>query len=181
MDTDPQAVSDLFIAEARKHFAASVEGIRHCLRQLDDQQIWWRPQSSQNSIANLILHLCGNLRQRVLSLIGGEPDVRNRELEFTERDRIARDELLRRFNEVAAAVDTTLAGLQPTRLLEMQRFQGGGQQVEESLLGGLLRTLTHMGGHAQEIVCLTRMQVRDKYEFRGAPPPREMLDTQDRG
>jgi hypothetical protein len=45
----------------RKVFVASlsrsVEKIKHCLDQLDEEQLWWRPHESMNSIANLILHL----------------------------------------------------------------------------------------------------------------------------
>jgi hypothetical protein len=180
MDTDKATSGELFIEEYRRHLAASLETVRHCLRQLNDQQLWWRPQRSQNSIANLTLHLCGNLRQRILSLVGGEPDVRNRGLEFTERGPIPQPELLRRLDDIAGAVDATLVGLPPARLSEQQLFRGAAAPIEESLLGGLLRTLAHLGGHAQEIVCLTRMQLKEAYTFRGAPPPPEMLDTRDR-
>ena len=38
-----------------------LDKIKHCLGQIDDEQLWWRPHESQNSIANILLHLCGNL------------------------------------------------------------------------------------------------------------------------
>ena len=41
------------------------EKIVHCLNQLSDDQINWRPFEQQNTLANIILHLCGNLRQWV--------------------------------------------------------------------------------------------------------------------
>ena len=41
---------------------SSMKKIRNCLAQIDDEQVWWRPQASMNSIGNLMLHLAGNLR-----------------------------------------------------------------------------------------------------------------------
>ena len=72
----------------RQELASSVGLIRHCLGQLDDRQVWWRPREEMNSIGNLLLHLTGNLTQRFPSDIGGEPDRRNRSAEFTERESI---------------------------------------------------------------------------------------------
>jgi hypothetical protein len=48
---------------AADELADALTKIKHCLDQLSDEQVWWRPKSSLNSIGNLILHLCGNLRQ----------------------------------------------------------------------------------------------------------------------
>ena len=66
--------------------------IQHCLTQLDDTQIWWRPHQNMNSAGNLVLHLTGNLGKRFLSDIAGEPFHRDRFGEFTERRMIPRDE-----------------------------------------------------------------------------------------
>ncbi|HEX5111880.1 MAG TPA: DUF1572 family protein, partial [Saprospiraceae bacterium] len=34
-----------------------------CLDKITNEQIWWRPNETSNSIGNLVLHLCGNVRQ----------------------------------------------------------------------------------------------------------------------
>ena len=61
---------------------ASLLKIDHCLGQLNDEQIWWRPGEGQNSIGNLLLHMCGNLRQwAIVPLTDGE-DQRDRAAEF---------------------------------------------------------------------------------------------------
>lgn len=86
----PSVLGTDFVSEARLQLAACAGTIRHCLAQLDDGQIWWRPRAEMNSIGNLILHLAGNLRQRYLSDIGGEPFDRDRFGEFTERRPIPR-------------------------------------------------------------------------------------------
>ena len=50
-------------AQAALEMDNALMRIKHCLNQLSDEQIWWRAAPSLNSIGNLILHLCGNVRQ----------------------------------------------------------------------------------------------------------------------
>src|SRR5262245_13896088 len=52
---------------------------------LDDEQIWRRPNESSNSVGNLLLHLSGNLRQWIVSGVGGADDTRDRASEFAAR------------------------------------------------------------------------------------------------
>ncbi len=56
-------------AAAAHKLDSALERIQHCLGQLTDGQVWHRSQPGLNSIGNLILHLCGNLRHL-------EPDFR---------------------------------------------------------------------------------------------------------
>ena len=67
------SVGTNFLSDAREQLDDFGGTINHCLMQLDDSQIWWRPQANLNSVGNLVLHLAGNMRQRILSDIGGEP------------------------------------------------------------------------------------------------------------
>ena len=53
--------------------------------------------------------------------IGGEPDMRNRFGEFTERRAIPKSELLRRFEDSAKRADEILAGYNSARM--QRRFQ----------------------------------------------------------
>ena len=70
--------------EAGRELEAAFGRIKHCLRQLSEEQVWWRPSPALNSIGNLILHLCGNLRQWIVAGLGGAADHRNRPSEFAE-------------------------------------------------------------------------------------------------
>jgi hypothetical protein len=167
------ALGEDFVLEARQQLDASVGLIRHCLDQLDDEQVWWRPREGMNSIGYLLLHLAGNLRQRFGSVIGGEPDDRDRIAEFTERGPVPKGELLRRFGEAAQQADAILSGLTAERLLETSRYEILTGPAEKSVLGVVLQTLAHFNGHAQEILHLTRTQLGEAYAFRqpaGVPP-----------
>jgi Protein of unknown function (DUF1572) len=85
---------------ASQELTKALDRINHCLGQLSDEQIWRRKTESMNSIGNLILHLCGNLRQWIVSGIGGEKDTWERSKEFSERGPIPKSELLRRLESV---------------------------------------------------------------------------------
>jgi hypothetical protein len=170
---DETSLGDQFVTEARQQLDASVGLIRHCLDQLDDSQVWWRPRQDMNSVGNLLLHLAGNLKQRFGSVIGGEPDVRDRFGEFTERQSIPKDDLLLRFEDAARRSDEILAALTPRRLSETCRYELLAGMTEKTVLAVVIQTLTHLSGHAQEILHLTRIQLGDSYNFRqpsGVPP-----------
>jgi Protein of unknown function (DUF1572) len=127
-----------------------------------------------NSIGNVLLHLCGNVRQWIISGIRRTPDVRNRPQEFAERQTIAKAELLRRLQEVVAEADAALAGVSAAQLLEPRRIQG----FDETVLTAIFDSVAHFNGHTQEIIYMTRLQLGDAYEFawqpatpeQGAPP-----------
>jgi hypothetical protein len=159
------SIGHAYIAAGRRRFAACVDRIKHCLAQLNDDQIWWRPRGDMNSIANVILHLCGNLRQWIIHGVGGAPDVRKRPQEFSERGPIAKDKLIQRLEEVAAEVDHALAGVTDEKLLKIRRIQG----FEETVLSAIFETLAHFNGHTQEIIYITRLQLGDAYRFAWVP------------
>src|SRR5262249_9599707 len=87
-------------AAAAHELDSALNRIKHWLGQLNDGQVWQRSQPSLNSIGNLILHLCGNLRQWVVAGLGGALYVRNRLAEFAERVPVTKVELVRSLEAV---------------------------------------------------------------------------------
>lgn len=165
MTAPNEGVAREYLAQARAELALCHRKIRHCVEQLNDEQIWWRAGEEFNSVANLLLHLSGNIGQRILSLVGGHEYHRNRDQEFAERGPIAKADLLARFDDVMERTDAVLATLPPERLLETRRYRMLKGEVEGTLLKLILQTLAHLGGHTQEIVALARLQLRDQYRF----------------
>jgi Protein of unknown function (DUF1572) len=162
-----------FLSEGRQQLAACAGTIRHCATQLDDGQIWWRPRPEMNSIGNLVLHLAANLRQRFLSDIAGEPFERDRFGEFTERRPIPRDELLQSFAEIVGQVDALLARMPATWLGDYRQSMVTAGTIDQTVQGLIIRTLMHLAGHTQEIVCMARLQLGEQYVFQapsGVPP-----------
>ena len=151
--------------ETDRRLEASVGKIRHCVDQLSDEQLWWRPAESMNSIGNLVLHLAGNLRQWIVSGVGGETDTRERGGEFAERGPISRDELLGLLDRTVDASREALNGITADGLLRPLRIQG----FRLTALGAIFDSIPHFGGHTQEIVNLTRKQMGDDYQFEWTP------------
>src|SRR5262245_62514857 len=106
--------------EAAEELGKALARITHCLDQLTDEQVWWRPSESMNSSANLLLHLCGNLGQWVVAGLGGTPDVRDRPHEFAERSLIPKAELLGRLRAAVAESQRVLRGLSAAELLRVR-------------------------------------------------------------
>jgi len=78
-----------FLLQARLHLNDDyMPKIAKCLEVLSEQDVWWRAHETNNSVGNLLLHLAGNVRQWIVSGIGGQPDKRQRSLEFSERKAI---------------------------------------------------------------------------------------------
>jgi hypothetical protein len=104
----------LFISSARHTLTEGLHKIEHCVGQLTDEQFWWRPEACKNpemnSIANLLLHLSGNIRQWLVSGVGGAKDIRNRPLEFSDRSNRPKSEILLQFQSTIKEADAALAG-----------------------------------------------------------------------
>jgi hypothetical protein len=158
-------VGQAYTAEGRRRLVACHERIKHCLGQLDDAQVWWRPRETMNSIGNLLLHLCGNVRQWIIGGVRGLPDDRNRPQEFAQRGPLPKEQLLRRLETVVREADEVLATVTDSQLLEPRRIQG----FDETVLSALFDSIAHFNGHTQEIVCITRLQLGEAYRLAWKP------------
>jgi len=139
--------------------------IGHCVDQLTDEQFWWRPHPSMNSIGNLLLHLNGNVQQWIISGVGGEVDKRNRPSEFSERRLIPKGELLDELKKTLSQAKELVLRLTAEQVLQQRRIQG----FEVNGIGAILDCTTHFKGHTPEIISLTRTQLGDNYRFHWQP------------
>jgi len=136
------------IAETKRRlFKDSMPRIRKCLAHLTPEEIWRRPNAEVVSVGNLILHLCGNVRQNIVSGLGGAPDDRVRDREFAEAGPIPAAELLARLDETMADVDRALDRLDPESLLAVRRVQG----FEEDAVSILVHVIEHFSYHVGQI------------------------------
>jgi uncharacterized damage-inducible protein DinB len=127
--------------------------ILNCLDQLDDNQIWWRPNESSNSIGNLILHLCGNVRQWIYTGLGSYADNRNRQSEFDERGPISREELVSKLTATMSMVKPVIENVPVDELLNRRPVQ----TFEETGLTILIHVTEHFSYHTGQIAYITKM------------------------
>lgn len=124
------------------------------LRMLSDEEIWWRANDASNSMGNLVLHLCGNMRQWIISGLGGAEDNRRRDLEFSERGPIARDELIDKIQTTAREASKVVAGLSAMELARKRTIQGFRVTGHEAVM----HVATHVAYHAGQIIYFTKMR-----------------------
>jgi hypothetical protein len=151
--------------EAGNELSHALAKIKHCLNQLNDEQVWWRSRPSLNSIGNLILHLCGNVQQWIVGGLSGVPDDRDRPSEFSERGPIPKSELVRRLDAGVGEAREVLSQLTARQLLETRRIQG----FDVTGLAAIFDSVPHFRGHTQEIISMTRLQLGDGYKFAWTP------------
>ncbi len=147
-------IGQTFIASSRAYFAENyLPKIERCLDLLTDEQIWWRANPQSNSIGNLLLHLSGNVRQWIVCSLGGAPDERDRDSEFSERSIIPRDELLARLKQTLSEADATLAKFDPDKLIERRVIQG----LDVTALEAIFHVVEHFSMHTGQIIMMAKM------------------------
>lgn len=169
MEQTAPSITAAVVAAANQEFSSALGTIEHCVRQLSTEQLWWRPRPEMNSIGNLLCHLAGNLRQWVISGLGGQPDVRNRPAEFAEQGPLPLDEVWGRLTGTVDEVQAVLLSLTPEQFLKTYRIQG----FDVTGWNVVLHVATHFRGHTQEIISLSRQILGIQYQFRFVPATRE--------
>ena len=155
-------VSAAFIAQARELLANDyLPKIERCLEGLSDNDLWWRANEESNSIGNLLLHLCGNARQWIVSGLGGATDQRLRQAEFDERSLIPKVQLLSRLRDTLGEVDAVLAEFDQTRLLNGYRIQQG----DVTALEAIFHVTEHFSMHTGQIILLTKLLAKKDLRF----------------
>ncbi|MEW6731113.1 MAG: DinB family protein [Acidobacteriota bacterium] len=137
--------------------------IARCIERLSEEDIWWRANEESNSIGNLLLHLAGNVRQWIISGIGGADDHRVRQQEFAERTIIPKSELLANLQATLMEADAVLAKVDPASLLEKRTIQG----KEVSIMYAIYHVVEHFSMHTGQIILVTKLRTNRDLEFYG--------------
>lgn len=143
-----------FLAHARRLLSrVYLPRIVRCLRALGPEEIWWRPNPASNSVGNLVLHLEGNVRQWIISGLGGAKDTRHRDREFRERGPIPRRELVARLEATVRLASRVLAGLSANDMARTHAIQ----DFRVSGLEAVFHVAEHFSHHAGQIILITKM------------------------
>lgn len=144
---------DLLIREVKRRlFDESIPRLKLCLNHLSEDQIWHRPNEHSNSVGNLVLHLCGNMRQWILSGLAGQTDIRERDAEFSRTEPIPTAQLLGQLDALATEVNRALDEVQPEDLLsghDVQTFRENGLSI-------LVHVVEHFSYHVGQITYVVK-------------------------
>jgi uncharacterized damage-inducible protein DinB len=141
----------------RQH-AGRIEG---CLGKLTPEQVWARGSENENAIGNLVLHLCGNVRQWIIAGVGGSPDIRQRDGEFAARAGAPVNQLLERLRatvDEAAQVIGRATAEQLAGPLLIQQYKVTG-------LTAIYHVVEHFSGHTGQIIFATKMLTSEDLGF----------------
>jgi len=136
MTTTLDAVAADFLDVSCRRLDMMTECFEACLRKLSYEQVWQRQGAHENAVGNLVLHLCGNARQWVMHGVGGAPDVRVRDAEFSADGGMSGEELIAPAERLA------------------ERITPQGRNV--SVLEAIYQVVGHVQQHVGQIILVTK-------------------------
>jgi len=150
-----------FLNCAAEKLAELYPRIEACLGKLTTGQIWMRGTENQNAVGNLVLHLNGNVRQWILSGVGGQPNARHRDEEFAARGGMEPQALARLLREAVEEALAIIRSLPPERLAEEITVQG----YDGTVLKAIFHVVEHFSGHTAQIIFITKMLTGEDLGF----------------
>jgi uncharacterized damage-inducible protein DinB len=147
-----------YSASKLRELAARIE---ECLGRLSDEQIWARGKENENAMGNLLLHLCGNVNQWIVSSIGGRPDTRDRASEFRARGGASKAELAQRLRSTLEDALGVIGSLTPERLNARHTIQG----YDVSVLEAIYHVVEHFSMHTGQIIFITKLLTTEDLRF----------------
>jgi hypothetical protein len=169
--TDANDVTRAFVEEARATLRRMHGKIVHCLGQLSDEDVNWRPFAGANSIANIVVHLCGNVGQWVVAAVGGGVAERDRPGEFAQSLRATRGELLARLEAMVRQADAAIGGVSGETAVALRTIQG----FETNVVAAVFHAVSHFEGHTHQIIYITRLRLGERYQFKWVPSTPEQV------
>jgi uncharacterized damage-inducible protein DinB len=146
-----------FIEQAISHLQENTPKIEKCLDELDESEIWKRPNGSSNSIGNIIVHLCGNITQYILSSLGNVEDKRDRDKEFSLQGGLNKEELLEKLKSTLDRATLVIQNIDRNDLLRKRSVQG----FDLSAIGIIIHVVEHYSYHTGQIIFWTKL-LKDK-------------------
>lgn len=130
----------------------SMTRIKICLEQLSPQQLSARSNSNSNSITHLILHLCGNGRQYIISGIGGYEDIRIRKEEFGNLRSYSKQDLIDLLDQTGHEMWQLIDNLKFDQLMVNHNIQC----FTMTTLDAIIHVIEHFTYHTGQIVYQTK-------------------------
>ena len=154
-------LEQVFLTEAADKLTENVDRIEACVPRLSEQFLWARESENENAVGNLLLHLEGNVRQWILSGIGGAPNARHRPSEFSARSGPAGSVLVANLRAVVNDAVRVIRTLPPARLADAVTIQG----EDTTVLAAIFHVVEHFSGHTYQIILLTKRATHEDLGF----------------
>ncbi len=150
-----------FLRFSREHLLKLLTRIETCFAKLTPEQIWARGAANENAVGNLVLHLAGNVRQWIVSGVGGAPDHRDRDSEFEAQ---SGGDILPRLRSAVEEAVAVLANLPCASLGERRTIQ---KHYEVTTLEAIYHVVEHFSMHTGQIIFATKLLTGEDLGFYG--------------
>jgi uncharacterized damage-inducible protein DinB len=135
--------------------------IETCLGTLNQDQVWARGGDNENAVGNLVLHLCGNVRQWIVSGVGGQPDIRDRDAEFSAKGGASVADLAQRLRATVNEAVAVLEAVPEERMMERIVVQ----KYDVTVLEAIYHVVEHFSMHTGQIIFATKMLTGSDLDF----------------
>ncbi|MGH9659295.1 MAG: DinB family protein [Bryobacteraceae bacterium] len=142
-----------FVEFSAKKMEQLVSRIRDCAGRLSEEQIWARHSENENAVGNLMLHLAGNVRQWILSGVGGDTDIRVRDAEFAARGGANPEQMLARLEDAVRRATVVIRAVTPERLAERVTIQ----KYDVTVMEAIYHVVEHFAQHTGQIMFATKL------------------------
>jgi uncharacterized damage-inducible protein DinB len=142
-----------FISQSIHRLDENTKRLTTCLDELEETETWKRPNENSNSAGNLILHLCGNIRQYIISSLGKIEDMRERDKEFSADGGYSKAELLEKLISTVEQAKKTIQAASAEELLRKRKVQG----YFYSGIGIIIHVTEHYSYHTGQIIFWTKL------------------------
>ena len=146
-----------FIEQSWHRIDENTPKVIKCMNELEEDDIWKRPNHSSNSVGNIILHLCGNITQYIISSLGGAEDKRERDKEFSTNGGYSKSELVEKLSSTIDKAKAIIKTMDKQSLLRKRSVQG----FEYSGMGIIIHVTEHYSYHTGQIIFWTKL-LKDK-------------------
>jgi len=154
--------AQLFVTRSRYYLQNEYRPkLRTAVEALPTDMLWWRPNAESNSVGNLLAHLAGNVRQWIVSGVGGVSSSRDRAAEFAATSGLSAQDLLASLERVLDEVDAMLANISAEDLATMRTIQGR----ELTVLEAIYHVVEHFSLHLGQIIYVVKLHAPGALKF----------------
>jgi uncharacterized damage-inducible protein DinB len=142
-----------FTSQAIHRIDENAKKIAVCLNEFEETEVWKRSNQNSNSVGNILLHLCGNIRQYAISSLGNKPDTRERDKEFSADGGYSKKELHKKFLDTVEEAKNIIQNISNEELLRKRTVQG----FSYSGIGIIIHVTEHLSYHTGQIIFWTKL------------------------
>jgi uncharacterized damage-inducible protein DinB len=137
------------------------ERIGVCLSKLTEEQVWARKSTNENAVGNIVLHLCGNLRQWIGHGVAGLPDIRERDAEFNAVGGTDIGTLRAQLEKTVAETVRAIEQLPAEDLLTVVSIQ----KYSIPKMEAIYHVVEHFAQHTGQIIFATKLLTAEELGF----------------